>query len=1581
MSDVSAGRLHLDAVADTTGFAREAKAKVEAATKNLRAKIKVQLETKTLIPEARAAAEQASKAAKVRLQAEIDRRSLAADIKTAAKEAQKSATLNLRATIDRAKFEADLLAAVKLVSNRYSIDVGVNIDTGAAAAQLAAFRASQRSLPIDMGIKVNLGNLGQTLSQLGMFPMIAGGVYLLGAAIGQLGGGLMAVASAAAQAVSTLAALPNLLGAVVQGAGVLLAGFSGIGDAVGALGEQDKASAANSKTAADIRVDSAARVKDAQRALADAYHNAGDAARQANYAIKDAEWNLARAQEAAKEAQEGVNEARKAAREYIDDLNDSLERAVLTEENAANRLAKAKQALQDVQWDASATEQERRDAALAVKNAEQDLKDSKKNREEISKEAKKANKDGVKGSEQLQQAKERQRDANHSLMLAERQLSEARHQAADSARSSAAAISSAQRSLAEAQKGSAEAIDQQNASLGDQMEAFNKLTPSAQRFARFLFDTVMPRFRTLRDNIQEAILPPIQQGISAAMPWIDTLEQGLVDTADVIGDLVKRVGELFGSEGFSENTAAIMASNNRVLESFGDSVLNIIEALSDLAVVAGPTLAEPFARWVGALTASWKESAKTGRETGSLRDKLERAKEAMTTLKDIAVNLGGAIHGIGVAATPSGNRLLESFEKTTKRWDDWANSGPGQDRLGEWFTAIEPAFREFGTLISNLSLSISRMAESGGGPVVGFLKVLNGLLTGLNVVLATPYVGKFVGWMLTLAGAGGALLMLSGVFAKFAAGLSFLSKITGITKLFQAFRMSLLGTRIGLMLLNVQTKLVAAGQKVLRGALIATQFVMKTMGKAAKFMFGPWGLAIMAAVGLFVLLYKKVDWFRKGVDWVVGKVVDAFMWIKDAAFDLWDELFGHSIFPDIIDGLQWFYEMAKKIFGFVVSVIKGAGKIFAWLWDKAVKPALAFIGKAITALWTNFYKPYLMLLWSGLKTLGRFFAWLWDKAVKPALVAIRKAVVFAWTKFIKPALIAFGRGLRVLGKVIAWLWDNVIQPAWTGIRKVIAFAWTKFIKPALVAFGRGLKVLGKAVEWLWEKAIKPAWAKIKSNLSTVWNFVRDKVFDPMAKFVKKTIPDAFKTAKDNIKKTWDKIKGIAAKPVEFLVETVYSDGIRKVVNAIPGVKDLPPVTFNYAKGTSSILPGYTPGRDPHNFVSTDGQMALNLSGGEGILRPEVARALGSRTIDGLNVAARRGGAALRGALSGLTNHGRKRQSFADGGILGGVRKTLNYWLGGVLPLPGATSIAQHMSGYSGMPWAGDLNWPGRTDYGKPIVAWKGGKVSTFDIGDTSYGRGVTIAHPGGGSTLYAHMSKIAAGMQGASVRAGQTVGYVGDYGNTGNPPTSHLHFEVRSGGVNLGDAAGSGSSAAEAAANKKASSWREAISKVKEVLTSMPRNLAHLAGMEGWGEMMRQSAGAIGSKVVKWVNDKIPNSIRVPKAPDIPLPDNPIFDPFKYDRGGDWPTGTLGANMSGKTETVFTNQNIVDLSENLARIATGLKAQVIAAAGGNGQSGGVHIDNLELSALPETVPQVLGDLSHTLRLISLGGGHHARTAS
>ena len=81
-----------------------------------------------------------------------------------------------------------------------------------------------------------------------------------------------------------------------------------------------------------------------------------------------------------------------------------------------------------------------------------------------------------------------------------------------------------------------------------------------------------------------------------------------------------------------------------------------------------------------------------------------------------------------------------------------------------------------------------------------------------------------------------------------------------------------------------------------------------------------------------------------------------------------------------------------------------------------------------------------------------------------------------------------------------------------------------------------------------------------------------------------------------------------------------------------------------------------------------------------------------------------------------------------------------------------------------------------TGYGSPVYASNNGTIKEIQF-HWSYGNYILIDHGNGYYSLYAHMSKFAAGLNvGSIVERGQQIGYIGMTGTATGP---HLHYEIR----------------------------------------------------------------------------------------------------------------------------------------------------------------------------------------------------------
>jgi hypothetical protein len=406
------------------------------------------------------------------------------------------------------------------------------------------------------------------------------------------------------------------------------------------------------------------------------------------------------------------------------------------------------------------------------------------------------------------------------------------------------------------------------------------------------------------------------------------------------------------------------------------------------------------------------------------------------------------------------------------------------------------------------------------------------------------------------------------------------------------------GLVIGIYGLYVATKLWAAWQLIANGALLAFQLISAA---------GPWGwivLGIAAVVLAVITMYQHFGWFRDGVKAVFSAVQTAAMWLWTNALK--------PTFAAIWEGLQT------------------VGRWAMWLWENAIKPAWDAISLAARILLTAIVVAAILPIIVAFKVLGAIAGWLWTNAIRPAFKAIAAIAVWLYRNMIKPQFDAMVAAFRVVAKIAMWLWRNALAPAF--------------------------RAIGDAAKSMYMSAIKPAFGWIADRAAWAWDKVKF-AFD-LLKGGLKAVGAAFKTAKDYIGEQWGKVSGLAKKPVQFIIDTVYNNGIRGVWNKVASAFGAPPLDkFTFARG--GVMPGYTPGKDVHRFVSPTGG-ALELSGGEAIMRPEFTRAVGSGFVNSMNALARsRGAQGIKAALAPAFG-GNPRTStdttlrYADGGIFGWI---------------------------------------------------------------------------------------------------------------------------------------------------------------------------------------------------------------------------------------------------------------------------------------------------------------------------------------
>lgn len=1376
--DASAGKLYLDVVADVSGLRKDAEAKLKTALAGLKTKAKAEVEfsrvqVRNAVNDALREVSKDSKVNTVKVPVAFDARQVRRALNDALKEAAASSnppTVTVKVDVDDAAARRQL----DRLSGRERLTVETSADTSGAERDVDGLKQRVRGKPIDVPLRIPgnaLSEITSAVTGLARFPALASGIMVAAGAVANLAGGLYALTASASQAVGVLAAIPNAIGVAAQGLGTLMLGFSGVGDAVKALGkaqQQAGASAARSgaqqEAAANAISDAQERLARAQEAAAErvteAQRRVADAQRQAMERVRAARESLARTQEAAAEraaraeqrvadvqeagaqriidAQRRVSASHRTVQQAVNSLSEATERATeraqdlalqlagaaLDEEAAELALERAANRLRDISSPgAVASDLDKREADLAYRQALHRLDQIRESNEDLAKEKAELDRTGIEGSREVVAAQERlnnalqaERDARQELAKVNRDVARdiaaAQNELAKVQRDNARDVADAQRDVinaqqegarrvadaqrdllkaqrdgarqvADAQKAVARAMASAARSAGSASsaanalaEAMDNLSPAGQRFARFIKDTLEPRFQALRFAVQEALLPPLQRAITQALPLLDVIQKGLVGTGERIGALAEELAAMVSTPIFRKDVGAIMESNNRALTDFGKAGIAVVDILRRIAVVAGPVLLEPFAKWVRELAEAANASDKLTKS--KIRDFLQRAADSAKTLSSIIGDVAKALYNVGRAGRPAGDTLLDSLADAADRLRKWTEDPANQKRMREFFDNAVPVMQQFGDLFNRVIALFLRLGEiTGGGTLDGLFWILNRVLDVLEGIANVPGGGPIMTALLTLSGVGLGLGLVAKALGGIVGNVAKLAKYTGVTKLLKTLGDSKLGLAAkgaasavasgtgGALKRGAQTagEAVKRGARatkavVSRGAQTAGNVVARTGSSAVSSLAGS-ALGQAAAAGL-ARAGAAAKTAATAVSGFVAQMARAgsaalMNGIKTAATTIGGVAAAAGRGALALAGLAAGYaragaaallsagrQLAAATAAGVVRAATAAWTAAQWLLNAALNAnPISLIVIAIAALVAGVIWAYNNVEWfrdgvnAVFKAVGAAASWFYNNAIKPVVDGIAAAAIWLYEKVLYPSFMGWKLLFeKVIAPAARWLWSSIIEPVFQsigGLIKVIIGAITGNFE----LLRSGLTQIGNA--W------RTIWNSISSLLSTTWNNHIRPLLVTLGNFITKTVPESFRTGVDAIKKFWDRLKEFAKTPVAFVVNTVYNSGIRRVWNWIADKVNLGQLPEIKGFATGGIYPGYTPGKDV-------GLAAV--SGGEAIMRPEWTRAVGSDFVHFMNRLARSGGVrAVRKAMEALMSG---MPGFASGGIVDGA---------------------------------------------------------------------------------------------------------------------------------------------------------------------------------------------------------------------------------------------------------------------------------------------------------------------------------------
>lgn len=266
-----------------------------------------------------------------------------------------------------------------------------------------------------------------------------------------------------------------------------------------------------------------------------------------------------------------------------------------------------------------------------------------------------------------------------------------------------------------------------------------------------------------------------------------------------------------------------------------------------------------------------------------------------------------------------------------------------------------------------------------------------------------------------------------------------------------------------------------------------------------------------------------------------------------------------TIIALLIGALIAAYQRSETFRKIVQAAWKGIVTVALWAWNNVLKPTF----EALKTFFVNVIAPAA--------------TWLWKNVFVPAFKGIATVATWLWKNIIYPAFVAMDKIIRgVIVPTILWLWKNIFTPAFKAIGFVVQVAWgiIKIIFAAIKMYIT--KIVAPVVTWLWKNIVSPAFTAIGKVISFVWTNGVKPIFDKF-KAGLKILADAFKTAVGFIRANWDKIREAALKPVRWVVDVVYTKGIKAVWDRVADFVHAPhlPDAPRFATGGPVKGPGGT----------------------------------------------------------------------------------------------------------------------------------------------------------------------------------------------------------------------------------------------------------------------------------------------------------------------------------------------------------------------------------------------------------------------
>lgn len=647
---------------------------------------------------------------------------------------------------------------------------------------------------------------------------------------------------------------------------------------------------------------------------------------------------------------------------------------------------------------------------------------------------------------------------------------------------------------------------------------------------------------------QAAIFNTMSNGINIARQSLVNLNPFLTKTSSLVE---KTSGQIYNWVNTSNNAkSAFKLLNTTGVTVFGNLLSAGTKSLDGIVHLL--VQFDPLFKWVGSgidnLATKFKNWANSTGTDNNVSNFIEYTKTNLPIVGAIFGNIFGGIVNLFRAFSGHSHNVMVGIQGVTESFKKWTEEVGKSQGFKDFIAYLEENGPKVWELVKNITQSLWNLAIGMapiGSKVLGIAVAVTGWLNAL--LKANPEIGRFVGLMTAVAG--GALLIGKPIFIAVGAIKGLLGAVD-----------------------KIKPKTSQAGKSV--GFLSRAFGIVRTvLFNVARFMLGPWGLAITALIGGLVLAYKKSETFRNIVngafnsvkngvlalvDYVRPMVTNAINAIVQFGTQLGNKLkvFWQQNGTTIMQAvrnignvvkviLQGTYSVVKVVFNAIFSVIKfimpAVKAVIKNTWNgikQIITGALDVIlgvVKVFSGLFTGNFK----VMWSGIKQI-----------FKGAIGIVTGIVRTSFIGTIISLIIKFAGNIK---KHIRNMWTSVKNTFVKIISSI--YNWTKSKFNQLYSTTRSIfNNVSKFLRNIWTsiknfvvKTATSIWTNVRNKFTGLYKSVRS-IFNSVSKFsrnlwtslknaITKTAQQLWNNVKNKFTGMWKSVKNILTRLRNFSRDT------------------------------------------------------------------------------------------------------------------------------------------------------------------------------------------------------------------------------------------------------------------------------------------------------------------------------------------------------------------------------------------------------------------------------------------------------------